>query len=229
MRLRPARLDTDVTGRGSDTGPGNLKRAIPAIPGYVIIGELGRGSMGVVYQARQVRLNRPCALKMILAGAHADAIASLRFQAEAEAVARLQHPNVVQIHCIGEVDGLPFFEMEFIDGGSLDRAIAGTPWPARRAAALVEPLTRAIAEAHRLGMIHRDLKPGNILMTADGTPKITDFGLAKSLNQDSGLTGTEAILGTLSYMSPRTGRGARQSRWVPWPTCMRWGPSSTTC
>ena len=104
--------------------------------------------MGVVYQARQVRLNRPCALGMISwPGAHADAIASHRIPAEAEAVARLQHPNVVQIHAIGEVDGLPFFEMEYIGGGSLDKAIAGTPWPARRAAALVEPLARAIAEA----------------------------------------------------------------------------------
>jgi hypothetical protein len=144
---------------------------------------------------------------MILAGAHADAIASLRFQAEAEAVARLQHANVVQIHAIGETDGLPFFEMEYVGGGSLDRAIAGTPWPARRAAALVEPLARAIAEAHRLGLIHRDLKPGNILLATDGTPKITDFGLAKSLNLDSGLTGTGAILGTPSYMAPEQAEG----------------------
>ncbi len=163
--------------------------------------------MGVVYHARQVRLNRPCALKMILAGAHADANASIRFRSEAEAIARLQHPNVVQIHFIGEVDGLPFFEIEYVSGGSLDKAIDGTPWPARRAAALLEPLARAIAEAHRLGLIHRDLKPGNVLLAADGTPKITDFGLAKSLNLDSGLTGTEAIMGTPSYMAPEQAEG----------------------
>src|SRR5262245_56792287 len=96
-----SRVDTEVTDHGSDTGPGNLKRAIP---GYEILGELGRGSMGVVYHARQVRLNRHCALKKILGGAHADAVASIRFQAEAQAVARLQHPNVVQIHSIGEAD-----------------------------------------------------------------------------------------------------------------------------
>ena len=198
------RLNADVTDLASDTGRDNLKRAIP---GYEILGELGRGSMGVVYHARQVRLNRHCALKMILGGAHADAVASIRFQAEAEAVARLQHPNVVQIHSIGEADGLPFFEMEYVDGGSLDKAIGGTPWPARRAAALVEPLAHAIADAHRLGLIHRDLKPGNILLAADGTPKIADFGLAKSLNLDRGLTGTEAIMGTPSYMAPEQAEG----------------------
>ena len=200
-------LDADATTLGSDCEPVISKRAIPAIPGYEILVEVGRGSMGVVYHARQVRLNRPCALKMILAGAHADANAFIRFRGEAETIARLQHPNVVQIHSIGEVDGLPFFEIEYVCGGSLDKAIDGTPWPARRAAALVQPLARAIAEAHRLGLIHRDLKPGNVLLAADGTPKITDFGLAKSLNLDSGLTGTEAILGTPSYMAPEQAEG----------------------
>ncbi len=200
-------LESDAAAFGSDREPPTSKRASPAIPGYEILGELGRGSMGVVYHARQVRLNRPCALKLILAGAHADANAFLRFRGEAEAIARLQHPNVVQIHSIGEVDGLPFFEIEYVSGGSLDKAIDGTPWPARRAVALVEPLARAIAEAHRLGLIHRDLKPGNVLLAADGTPKITDFGLAKSLNLDSGLTGTEAILGTPSYMAPEQAEG----------------------
>ena len=159
------------------------RRTVPAIAGYEILGELGRGGMGVVYRARQVRLNRPCALKMILAGAHADAEAVARFLAEAEAVARLQHPNIVQIHHIGEADGLPFFELEYVDGGSLDRRLDGTPWPARRAAELVEALARGVAEAHRLGIVHRDLKPANVLLAADGTPKITDFGLAKSLDQ----------------------------------------------
>ncbi len=121
---------------------------------------------------------------MILAGAHADAEAAVRFLAEAEAVARLQHPNIVQIHHIGEADGLPFFELEYVDGGSLDRRLDGTPWPARRAAALVEALARGVDEAHRLGIVHRDLKPANVLLAADGTPKITDFGLAKSLTTD---------------------------------------------
>ena len=126
-------------------------RAAPAIEGYEILGELGRGGMGVVYRAREILLNRPCVLKMILAGLHADAEASVRFLAEAEAVARLQHPNIVQIHHIGQADGLPFFELEYVDGGSLDRRLDGTPWPARRAAELVEALARGVAEAHRQG------------------------------------------------------------------------------
>src|SRR5262249_52556361 len=139
-----------------------------------------------------VRLNRPCALKMILAGAHADAAAAVRFLAEAEAIAKLRHPNVVQIHHIGEVDGLPFFELEYVDGGSLAERLDGIPRPPREAARLVETLARAMAEAHRQGVVHRDLKPGNILLTFDGTPKIADFGLAKLLNVESGLTRTDS-------------------------------------
>jgi serine/threonine-protein kinase len=114
------------------------QRPVPDIPGYQIEGELGRGGMGVVYLARQVRFNRPCALKVILAGAHADHVAAIRFLGEAEAVAKPQHPNIVQIHTIGEADGLPFLELEYLQGDSLARGLDGTPWPARQAAALVE-------------------------------------------------------------------------------------------
>ena len=182
-------------------------RPIPAIDGYEILGELGRGGVGVVYRARQVRLNRPCALKMILASAHANDYAILRFLAEAEAVARLQHPNVVQIYHIGEVDDLPFFELEYLDGGSLDRRLDGTPWAARPAAELVETVARGVAEAHRLGIVHRDLKPGNVLLAADGTPKVADFGLAKSQSTDSGLTQTDTIMGSPGYMAPEQAEG----------------------
>ena len=182
-------------------------RVVPAIAGYEILEELGRGGMGVVYKARQVRLDRPCALKMILGGAHAGPEAAARFLAEAQAIARLQHPHIVQIHHIGEAEGLPFFELEYVDGGSLDRTLDGTPWTARRAAGLVELLAGAVAEAHRLGIVHRDLKPANILLTADGTPKITDFGLAKSLGADSGLTATDSIMGSPSYMAPEQAAG----------------------
>src|SRR5262249_29123900 len=178
-----------------DTPPGAGGRAAPIVAGYEVFGELGRGAVGGVYLARQVRLNRPCALKMILAGAHADAVSSVRFLAEAEAVAKVRHPNVVQIHHVGEADGLPYLELEYVEGGSLDRLLDGTPWPARRAAGLVEALARGVAEAHRQGIVHRDLKPGNVLMAADGTPKISDFGLAKALNTDSRLTATDTILG----------------------------------
>ncbi|MEO6809694.1 MAG: serine/threonine-protein kinase, partial [Isosphaeraceae bacterium] len=201
---RPTALDLTLDADSATAPP---KRAAPAVPGYEVFGELGRGGAGVVYLARHLMLNRVCALKMILAGAHADAVQSIRFLGEAEAVARLQHPNIIQIHHIGEAGGLPFLELEYVDGGSLDTCLDGTPWPARRAADLVEHLARAVAEAHRLGIIHRDLKPANVLMTADGTPKITDFGLAKTLSIDSGLTRTESIMGSPAYMAPEQAEG----------------------
>lgn len=181
--------------------------AAPSVPGYEILGELGRGGMGVVYQARQVGLNRTVALKMILTGAHAGTAALARFRAEAEAIAQLQHPNLIHIYEIGDCKGLPFFSLEFVEGGSLDRRIDGTPWKPREAARLVESLARAIHEAHRKGVIHRDLKPANILLTGDGTPKITDFGLAKRLDSASGQTHTGALLGTPSYMAPEQAEG----------------------
>jgi serine/threonine protein kinase len=190
-----------------DALPERTNRPVPAVEGYEVLGELGRGGMGVVYRARQVLLNRPCVLKMILAGAHADAESVVRFLAEAAAVARLQHPNIVQIHHIGVAEGLPFFELEYVDGGSLDRRLDGTPWPARRAAELVEALARGVAEAHRQGIIHLDLKPANVLLAADGTPKITDFGLAKSLAGDSGLTRSDSIMGSPGYMAPEQAEG----------------------
>jgi serine/threonine-protein kinase len=196
-----------VTAIVRDASPERTNRPVPAIEGYEVLGELGRGGMGVVYRARQVLLNRSCVLKMILAGAHADSESVVRFLAEAAAVARLQHANIVQIHHIGVADGLPYFELEYVEGGSLDRRLDGTPWPAHRAAELVEALARGAAEAHRQGIIHRDLKPGNVLLTADGTPKITDFGLAKSLAGDSGLTRTDSIMGSPSYMAPEQAAG----------------------
>jgi eukaryotic-like serine/threonine-protein kinase len=177
------------------------------IAGYDVFGELGRGGMGVVYRAHQLRLNRPCALKMILAGSHAGADATARFLAEAEAIARLQHPHIVQIHHIGEADGSPFFELEYLSGGSLDQQLDGTPWEPKRASRLVEQLARGIAEAHRSGVVHRDLKPANVLLAADGTPKISDFGLAKTLGSKAGLTHSQAIMGSPSYMAPEQAEG----------------------
>jgi tetratricopeptide (TPR) repeat protein len=214
--VRPAGASDATSSRGStvtvDSDPRGVPTewanyAIPTVEGYEVVGELGRGGMGVVYHARQVLLNRPCVLKMILAGVHADPESVVRFLAEAEAVARLQHPNIVQIHHIGQAGGLPFFELEYIEDGSLDRRLDGTPWPPPRAAELVEAVARGVAEAHRRGIIHRDLKPANVLLAADDTPKITDFGLAKSLNADSGLTRTDSILGTPSYMAPEQAAG----------------------
>ena len=179
----------------------------PVVPGYEILGELGRGGMGVVYKARQNRLNRLVALKMVLAGAHAGELQLARFHTEAEAVAKLQHPNIVQIHEVGDHEGLPYFSLEFVQGGSLSEVIDGKPRPPREAAALVEQLARAMAVAHQQGIIHRDLKSANVLLTHEGTPKITDFGLAKSLESDSELTKSGTLMGTPSYMSPEQARG----------------------
>jgi len=171
------------------------------VPGHEVLKELGRGGMGVVYKARHTKLGRVVALKMILSGAHAGADDLARFRTEAEAIARLQHPNIVQIHEVGDCDGLPYFSLEFCGGGSLEKKLAGTPLPPKQAAALVETLARAMHAAHEQGVIHRDLKPANVLLAKDGTPKVTDFGLAKKLDE-VGQTATGAVMGTPSYMAP---------------------------
>ncbi len=176
------------------------------VPGYEVLGELGRGGMGVVYRARQIALNRLVALKMILSGAHAGAEDLERFRAEAEAVARLQHPNIVQVHEVGEHEGRPFFALEFCPGGSLDKKLAGTPLPPEEAARMVELLARAVHAAHQHKVVHRDLKPANVLLAADGTPKIADFGLAKRLDE-AGRTQSGAVMGTPSYMAPEQAGG----------------------
>ncbi len=210
---------------GGDSGPPRAPGAAP--PGYTIEGELGRGGMGVVYKARQVALNRPVALKMILSGEHAGPQERARFKAEAEAVAKLQHPNIVQIYEVGEHDARPFFSLEFVDGGTLAARLAGNPQPATEAAALVEVLARAVHAAHQAGIVHRDLKPANILLsvvrspssvaqspgqrTTDNEqrtiPKITDFGLAKNLDADQSQTQSGTIVGTPSYMAPEQASG----------------------
>jgi WD40 repeat protein len=177
------------------------------IEGYRIIKELGRGGMGVVYQARHLRLGRVVALKMILAGGHASAKDLLRFLGEAEAVAALQHPHIVQLYEFGQHGGLPYFTLEFVAGGTLAGKLSGTPLAPREAARIVEQLARGMAYAHQRGIIHRDLKPGNVLLGQDGTPKITDFGLAKKVDTGGELTASGALVGTPSYMAPEQAGG----------------------
>jgi serine/threonine protein kinase len=162
--------------------------------------------MGVVYKARHLALNRLVALKMILAGGHAGEDDLVRFATEAEAIARLQHPNIVQVYEIGEQGGRPFFSLELCSGGALDKKLNGAPLPPAEAAQLVEVLARAMHAAHEKGIVHRDLKPANVLLAADGAPKITDFGLAKRLDQ-AGHTQTGAVMGTPSYMAPEQAGG----------------------
>jgi serine/threonine protein kinase len=177
------------------------------VAGYEILGVLGRGAMGVVYKARQRGLKRVVALKMILAGGHAGEHELARFRVEADAVAQLQHPNIVQIYEVGDEDSRPFFSLEYVDGGSLSKKIGGTPQPPVEAAAMVRQLAQGMECAHQNGVIHRDLKPANILLTHDGVPKITDFGLAKRLEDEAGQTHSGTILGTPSYMAPEQAEG----------------------
>ena len=179
---------------------------MPIIPGYEILAEIGRGGMGVVYQARQVNLERTVALKMVLHGEYASPDARRRFRTEAAAVARIQHPHIVQIIEIGEQDGRLYFSLEYCSGGSLAAKLNGKQQPSGEAARLVGMLARAVHAIHQQQIVHRDLKPANVLLTADGQPKITDFGLARRLDEE-GRTQTGAVMGTPSYMSPEQARG----------------------
>jgi serine/threonine-protein kinase len=212
MRLVEAELEAMFPTTGPDPAAGApatlpLGTTLPSIPGYEVEALLGHGGMGVVYKARQLRLHRTVALKMLLAGAYAAPHERARFQREAEAVAGLRHANIVQVYDVGDHEGRPYFTMEFVEGGSLRQKLAGTPQPARQAAALATTLAQAIQVAHAGGIVHRDLNPANVLLTPDGTPKISDFGLARRLEGGEVLTLSGATVGTPSYMAPEQAGG----------------------
>jgi WD40 repeat protein/serine/threonine protein kinase len=228
---------TTTAGPGGAASRGDADRLDPAprrIGQYTLVRELGRGGMGVVYLAEQAGLKRPVALKVIRHGVHASAEEVARFCAEAEAVARLQHPNIVQIHEVGSQAGVNYLALEYVAGGNLDRQLAGTPQEPHAAARLTEMLARAVHHAHQRGILHRDLKPANILLQMGNgelgmgneeslpgassfpirhshfpIPKITDFGLAKRLEGEEALTQSGMILGTPSYMAPEQASGKR--------------------
>jgi tRNA A-37 threonylcarbamoyl transferase component Bud32 len=188
---------------------GRRRTRLPQIPGYEVLEVLGKGGMGIVYKARQLHPRRTVALKMVRAGQYASDDAIQRFRTEIEAAAQLQHQNIVHLYELGTADDLPFFTMELVEGGTLDRAAAKRSFSLHEAAAMVETLARAVHYAHERGIIHRDLKPGNVLLTPDGHPKITDFGLAKLATPSSDSPATQAgdQMGTPDYMAPEQAAG----------------------
>ena len=217
VRMTPPPAGADGVGedadRVGDEDDGDFAVA-PRPPGdpyafgdYELLAPIARGGMGQVWKARQRSLNRTVAVKTIVSGRLDDPAAERRFRSEAEAAARLEHPHIVPVYEFGEHDGRRFLAMAFVDGPSLATALDGGPWEPRRAAKLLADLARAVQYAHDRGVIHRDLKPGNVLIDADGVPRLTDFGLARLAGSNSTLTGTGEILGTPAFMSPEQAGG----------------------
>jgi serine/threonine-protein kinase len=211
-----AEVTSDATGESEQTlvldGMPGLAQLSPKNPmrdfgDYELLDEIARGGQGVVYRARHKGLNRVVALKMIALGAWATEANLKRFRTEAEAAANLDHPQIVPIYEIGHIEGQHYFTMKLIEGHSLKQLLANGPLPARRAAEIVAAVARAIHHAHQRGILHRDLKPGNILLDAKGEPHVTDFGLAKLIENESTVTKTMDLLGTPSYMSPEQAAG----------------------
>src|SRR5262249_25764150 len=214
----------DTVAAGDDGGsdediPANLETARPesaatmlgTLGDYELLEEIGRGGQGVVFRARQKSLNRIVALKVIRLGQWASKLHLRRFRLEAEAAARLEHPGIVPIHEVGERDGSCYFSMKFVEGGQLDEVVRRTPMSIRHAAELIARVARTVHYAHEHGILHRDIKPGNILLDAKGEPHLTDFGLARLVESESTMTRTMEVLGTPSYMAPEQALGNNEA------------------
>jgi TolB-like protein/Tfp pilus assembly protein PilF len=207
----PGRPETPSTA-DENRAPNNKKSASAAellgeLGDYELLEEVGRGGQGVVFRARQKSLNRTVALKVISLGQWASKAHLKRFRLEAEAAARLEHPGIVPIHEVGERDGSCYFSMKFVEGGQLDEVVRRKPMPIRRAAELIAKVARTVHYAHEHGILHRDIKPGNILLDAKGEPHLTDFGLARLVESENSVTQTLDVLGTPSYMAPEQAVG----------------------
>jgi serine/threonine-protein kinase len=207
-------LDFNQTGASlpEETNAGTIRPAasqegLTRVPGYDILGFIGRGGMGTVYRAEQKSLKRPVVLKTVPLSPWAGSELLTRFRREALVTARLKHPNIVQIIDVLESEGQMILVMELVEGGTLEGKMLQGPLPMREVAGMAAILARTVHYAHEQGVLHRDLKPSNILLTAEGEPKITDFGLAKRLDSDVELTGHGTVLGTPAYMAPEQARG----------------------
>jgi tetratricopeptide (TPR) repeat protein/tRNA A-37 threonylcarbamoyl transferase component Bud32 len=206
----------DMTDADNGSATGGIDPSLAAsFPDYELLSFVGQGGMGVVYKARDIHLRRVVALKTITEFQTATTDQLARFLDEAHTAARLQHPNIITIHSVGAHQGRPYFALEFVDGGDLKRRLASGPMAPRAAAELVETLAKAVHAAHQSGIVHRDLKPANILLTADGIPKVTDFGLAKLVGGDSGRTRSGEVIGSPSYMAPEQAEGQARDAGPP--------------
>ena len=184
-----------------------IARMLKDFGDYELLEEVGRGGQGVVFRARQKSLNRIVALKVIKLGEWASRAHVKRFRREAEAAAGLEHPGIVPIHEVGERDGSCYFSMKFVEGGQLDAVVRQAPLSIRQAVELIAKVARTVHYAHEHGILHRDLKPGNILLDPKGEPHLTDFGLARLVESESSVTQTLDVLGTPSYMAPEQALG----------------------